>query len=69
MEDFETCYRQRPKSWFKITFALNIFGSLSFKDMVVVNVNGVVEFTFLGIVRTGSVDHCMSLVCPWSFPF
>ena len=55
MEDIDPCYRQRPKPWLKITTVLNIFGGLTFKDMVIVNVYGAAEFMFLGFVSID--DH------------
>ena len=55
MEDIDPCYKQCPKPWLKIMTVLNIFGGLTFKDMVIVNVYSAAEFMFLGFVSID--DH------------
>lgn len=51
MEELQTCYRRRAMPWFSISAATEIFvDHLTENNMVVLNVHGGPEFTYLGLV-------------------
>lgn len=51
MEVRDTLYRRPALPWFSISAALEIFADHLTDNMVIVNVNGGPEFTYLGLVR------------------
>ena len=50
-EDIDSFFRQPGIPWLKITTALTILSGHMVDDMVLMNVNGGPEFTYLGLVR------------------
>ena len=50
MEEIQSCSRRRAMPWFLVLAAIEIFSDHLMDNMVIVNVNGGPEFTYLGLV-------------------
>ena len=51
MEEMLSCYKRRGMPWFSVSAALEVFFDHLINNLVIVNVNGGPEFTYLGLVQ------------------